>query len=542
MLANKKAVSTIILIILLLCSAVLGALVSYLWVMAGYYMEPQNMVDLVITEVDFPVNHADYFYVTVMNPTHSVSGTNITEIYFTVEENGTKYSVSNTYPEELPIMLEKGTTKTIKCNKNWGEFAGKTITVHISATNASGATYSFKTEFVKLYLDAYFNATESIEYFNLTVRNDALSKINLTIREVDFLAYSVTNMSITLPTTVPINETISFQCFYNWKGYGKQTVTVKTEEGYIFKVEKDVPSAVLLVVTNVTFNEMNSTELNVTLWNSPDSGTLVDVVNITLTDDEGNETEIGVFDPPVRIDKNETATLNCVWNWAEYRDRNITVNAYTKQGFKADPKTVKTPSPVVLKITALDFDLADTGSFLVSVQNLLCSNQEANITRFKIFYDADFTEINGTAVTPNLPYPLAINETQSFNCTFNWTAYEGLKINVTVYTSEGFNATYTYILPKVLLNVEFDSSKSTNYFSITIQNKAYTTINVTEIYVNDTWINASRTYPVLPVLVEDGQSIMIVCPLEWQSLSGSEVTIMVKTENGFDITTTLVIP
>ncbi|MGQ9506378.1 MAG: hypothetical protein ACUVTB_00795 [Candidatus Bathycorpusculaceae bacterium] len=545
MLINKKAVSTLILIILLLCSTVFGALISYLWVMANYYMEPENTVDLVITEVDFPVNHADYFYVTVMNPTHSSSGTNITEIYFTAEGNDTKYSVLDTLPEELPITLERGTTKTIKCNKNWGAFAGKTITVHVSATNASGATYSFKTEFVKLNVQAYFNATESIKYFNVTVKNDAQSKINLTLNEVDFKVVEyqpITNISIELPMVVPINDTVEFKCYYDWQGYPKPAVRVKTLEGYIFDIEKEVSSTVILVVTNVTFNETNTTKLNVTLWNSPDSGTLVDVSNITLTDDEGNETEIEIFDTPVRIDKNETVTLDCVWNWTEYRDRNITINAYTKQGFKAVSKTVKTPAPVVLKITALDFNLTDTGSFSVSVQNMNCSIQEANITKFVIFYNNTFTEINGTDVTPNLPSLLGIRNQTTFVCTFNWKAYEGLNVNITVYTEKGFNATYSYTLPKVLITVNFDSSKSTNYFSITIQNNAYLTINVTEIYVNDTWINASLTYPILPVSVEDGQNILIVCPFDWQSLSGNEVAIVVKTENGFDITTTIIIP
>ncbi|MDI6691576.1 MAG: hypothetical protein QME50_06935, partial [Candidatus Bathyarchaeota archaeon] len=337
MLINKKAVSTLILIILLLCSAILGALVSYLWVMANYYMEPENTVDLVITEVDFPVNHADYFYVTVMNPTHSISETNITEIYFTVEGDNTKYSVVDTFPE-LPIPLEKGTTKTIKCNKNWGDFAGKTITVHASATNASGATYSFKTEFVKLHVNAYFNATESIKYFNVTVKNDAQSKINLTLNEVDLDYQSITNMSIELPMVVPINDTVEFRCYYDWQGHPKPRVIVKTLEGYIFEIEKEISSTVILVVTNVTFSETNATELKVTLWNSPDSGTLVDVLNITLTDDKGNETGMGIFDPPVRIDKNETVTLDCVWNWTEYRDRDVVINAYTKQGFKAVSK------------------------------------------------------------------------------------------------------------------------------------------------------------------------------------------------------------
>lgn len=539
---NRKGISTIIIVILILLAAILGALMSYLWVMANYYMEPEGMVDLVITSVDFPVNHADYFYVTVMNPTHSASGTNITEIYFTVEGDNKKYNVTDTYPEKLPIKLERGATKTIKCSRNWGEFAGKTLTVHVLATNASGATYSFKTEFVKLHVEAYFNATESIEYFNVTVRNDAQSKINLTLTGVDFLVYTVTSMSIRLPITIQVNETITFQCFYNWEGFGRQTVTIRTEEGYTFKAEIEVPSAVLLVVTDVAFSETNSTELNVTLWNSPDSATSVELVNVTLTGENINETAIAVFDPPVRVNKNETITLTCIWNWTEYRDKSVTIKAYTKQGFKAISKTVKTPSPVVLKITSLDFNLTNTGIFSVNITNMQCSIQEANITRFVIFYNNTSTEINGTNVTPNLSYVLPIGENKTFTCMFDWTPYKGLNVNVTVYTSEGFNDTYSLTLPKASLDVNFDSKKSTKHFAITIHNNAYLTINVTEIYVNATSVNANLTYPALPLSINDGESVLIICHFEWQLLSGSNVTITVKTENGFDIAATITVP
>jgi hypothetical protein len=171
-----------------------------------------------------------------------------------------------------------------------------------------------------------------------------------------------------------------------------------------------------------------------------------------------------------------------------------------------------------------------------------CSRQEANITDIVIFYNNTFTEINGTDVTPNLPCSLDIGNQTTFRCAFDWKVYEGLNVTITVYTSEGFNASYSYILPKVLLNVDFDSSKSTQYFSVTIQNNVYLTINVTEIYLNGTWINTTLTYPALPVLVEDGESVSIICPFDWQTLSGNAVTITVKTENGFDIETTTIVP
>jgi hypothetical protein len=62
---NKKAVSTLILIILMLCAAVLGGIIAYMSVIANFYLEPENTVGLVITEVYFTVDHADYFEVTI---------------------------------------------------------------------------------------------------------------------------------------------------------------------------------------------------------------------------------------------------------------------------------------------------------------------------------------------------------------------------------------------------------------------------------------------------------------------------------------------
>jgi hypothetical protein len=543
--SDKKAVSTLILIILLLCSAVFGALLSYLWVMANYYMEPENTVDLAITGVDFPVNHSDYFYVTIMNPTHSVSETNITEVYFTVAGDNTTHKVDSTDPE-LPIPIERGTTKTIKCSANWGSFAGETITVYVSGANASGTSYSVKTDFVKLNAEAYFNATESCKYFNVTITNDPNSKINLTIEKIYFnylWEIPKDNMSIPeLPMQLANGTSINVRCFYDWENYKNPAVRVKTQEGYFVDATSNASATVLLAVADVEFSETNSTTLRVTLLNSQESATLVGVTNITLTDDGGVEYCIKEFDPPYIININESATFDCIWNWTEYRSRNATITAYTQQGFKSTQKTVKTPNPVVLKIASLDFNLTNTGSFSATIQNMPCSIQDANITNFTILYSNGFTEINGTAVTPNLPHILAIGENQTFSCALNWTSYEGSNVNVAVYTSDGFNATYSYTLPKIWLNVEFDKNKSVEYFTITVQNNAYVTVNINEIHVNNTLINASLTYPALPISIDDGESVLIVCPFQWQSLSGSEVTIMVKTENGFDIITTIVVP
>jgi len=548
MLTNKKAVSTFMLLILMSCSAVFGALTSYLWVMANFYFEPENTVDLVITDVDFPVDHADYFYVTVMNPTHSSSNTSITEIYFTVAENTTYHSVTNTYPEELPIPLQRGTSKTIKCSANWGDFAGKTITVHVSAINASGAVCSVTTDFVRLELQTYFNATESIKHFNVTVKNDERSRINLTLTKVYFYSEVIGNMSIELPKVIHTNETIQFQCFYDWTGRGTPLVQVETLEGYIYKITKEVPSAVLLQVTDVKFNETNPNEVGITLSNSANSETLVDVTDIVLA--YNNETDhINVSRPtlPYRLEINDTVTFNCEWNWTDksYRDINVTVTAYTKQGFVSYPREFdRTPSEVVAKITDVKFDLDDTEHLLVNVTNMQCSLYDINVTKI---------EVNQESATMNSSI-IAKGEQVPFTCEFNWTKFVGQNVNITAAITYNENMTATshflwmpYI--KIREDVRFSNFTLGNpYVNITMYHSAFstTTANITQILIeteNGTYsIDGTITNPKISpqgYALAIGTEITIVCPWDWNPYLGKDVTVTVQTADGRQVSRTV---
>jgi len=553
MLVNKKAVSTIILIILILCSVVFGALISYMWVMANFYLEPENTAGLVITQVDFPVDHADYFYITVMNPSHSPSGTNITEIYFTVEGDNKLYTVTKTSLDELPILLEKGTSKTIRCDENWGEFAGKTIMVHVSVTDASGAVASIKTKFVKLEVATRFNAAVSCKQFNVTIRNDPQSAINLTLTNIKVDLAPIENASL-LPddqnVTFPINlfngTSVSLRCLFNWEKFKNPTVRVETSEKYYAEASINATANVPLSITDVVFNETNSNEVSMTVLNSEVSSTPVDIIDIALTYSNGTKYYINgsYTDPPFapyyRLNVSKTVTFNhCIWNWRNYRDQNITITVNVKQGFTPASKTVKTPQPIVLRITELDFNLTNTECFLLTVRNMPCSLQNATITNATIVY-INPIKINQT--TPGIPYNLTtIEEPQTFNCTFDWSGYKGRNVTVNIYASQ-YNANYTITLPTVILNVTFNSNVSMQYFSINIQNNAFSTINITGINVNGTWINTTLTYPSLPITVQNAKTLLILCPLNWQLLSGDDITIVVTTSNGFEVTTEVRVP
>ena len=562
LLTDRKAVSIFILILLILCSAVFGALVSYLFVMGSFYLEPET-TGLVITDLNFPVDHADYFYITVMNPSNSPYGANITEIYSTVEGYNNVFSVTNTYPEQLPIPLEIGTVKTIRCAMNWGNFTERIIMVHVSAIDASGrmrpvsgANHPFFTEFFgKLDVETYFNATESIKYFNVSVRNNALSAINLTLTKVYLYSNLIQNMTVeginvTLPMIIHINETINFQCFYDWLGVAKPLVRVETLEGYNVEVTKEVPSNALLRITDVTFNETNPNETSITLLNSPYSDTPVDITDIVLTyDNKTDHINGSLANPPLpyRLENDSSVTFDCVWNWTDksYRDIDVTITAYTKQGFVSQfERTYTTPSQVVAKIADARFDLDDTEHFLVNVTNMPCSLYDINVTT--IMLNQTSTAMNSSII--------AIGNQSSLTCEFNWTAFVGKTVPITVNITYNENKTasilYNIVLPYIKIRaVTFSNFALGNpYVNITIYNSAFssTNANITQIFIkteNQTYVvDGTITNPKISPQgynLANGTEITVVCPWDWNPYLDRDVTVVIQTADGFQVSITL---
>jgi hypothetical protein len=537
MLVNKKAVSTIILIILILCSVVFGAFLSYMWVMANFYLEPENTVDLVITQVDFPVDHADYFYVTVMNPSHSPSGTNITEIYFTVEGDNKLYNVTNTYPESLPITLEKGTSETIKCLLSWDEFAGKIITVHVSAMNASGAVVYTSTEYVKLEVTAILNAALSCKQFNVTIKNDPQSAINLTLTKIYINRMPIENISrlpddqnVTFPIDAVAGNSISLRCLYNWETFKNPTIRVETSEGYYAETSGNATASVLLLITDVAFNETNPNEVSITVLNSEGSSTPVDISDIVLTYNNGTKYLINgsLVSPslPNTVQKNSNVTFKCVWPWRDYRDNNVSITVYTRQGYTPVSEMVKTPPEIVLKITA-NFNLTDTEHFLVNVTNMLCSLQNITVTQIKF-------DTNQTSFTPQ---NITAGDSKEFSCEFNWTAFRRNTVTVTVNASNVIvsqNVTLPYMYLKII-NANFTTTENGKNFNVTIKNIENSLLNttITRIVVrfeNETVFKVDG----IEYIIEVGKNATLTFSWDWSLCKNKEVTISVYTSEDLE--------
>jgi len=543
MLVNKKAVSTIILIILILCSAVFGALISYMWVMGDFYLEPET-VNLVITNVDFPVDHADYFYVTVMNPSHSPSGTNVTEIYFTVEGDNKLYKVIGTSPESLPITIEKGTSETIKCFLSWGEFAGKNITVHVSALNGSGAVASTSTEYVGLTVTAKLDAAVSCKQFNVTIKNNQRSAINLTLTKILINRMLIENVSrlsddqnVTFPIDAVAGDSISLRCFYNWETFKNPTIRVETSEGYYAEISPNATASVLLLITDVVFNETNPNEVSITVENSGVSSTRVDVSDIVLTYDNGTKYHINgsLSSPsfPYPLETNSNVTFRCVWPWRDYRDKNVSVTVYTRQGYTPVSEIVKTPPEIVFKIMA-NFNLTDTEHFLVNVTNMQCSLQ--NITVNQIKFDTNQTSFTSQNITAG--------EWKQFNCTFDWTAFRNETITVTVNASDVIvsqNLTLPYIYLKII-NADFATTENGKIFNVTIENIGNSLLNatITRIVIH---FGNETVFEVTGVkyIIEVDKNVTLIFSWDWSLYESEEVTISVYTSDALEFVNTFTV-
>ena len=547
-LREMRAVSTLVMILLVLCSLIVGALLSYMWVMSGYYYEASG-TDLIITEALFPPDHADYFNVTIMNPTHSAS-TNITDIYMTSEDNVTAQTVTDTYPDVFPISIERATSKTIKCLKNWSEFAGKSITVHVFTSDNTGTSKTVDTQPVKLEITTDINPTISLKRFNVTVRNPVGSARNLTLARVLVNRVSVQNTTLTLPSNLSVAGTVTIECTYNLEDLEEPVIRVETEEGYYAEVATNIVAKLEWYVTEVLFNEENPTDMNVTIFNPNTSTIHVDICNITLV--YGNTTSYingnltnPPFAPYYRLNSSETVTFsNCTWDWGSYRNQNVTVNVHTLQESAPASLTVGTPGPTNLRIAALNFNLSDTGHFTMNVSNAKSSAEAITPTWISLNgNNASFT----SQVIP-------VGETRQFSCTFDWSSLRGATATVNVSSASGLYSSRSVTLPSVDLTIsdtiDFnETAEGFLYVNVTITNSAFSTRSVTITEITFTTPNSTDTINgTTPRLVPNGYPLAInakvalICPWYWQDYYDQTLTVTVKTAEEFSATRTFQTP
>ncbi len=107
-------------------------------------------------------------------------------------------------------------------------------------------------------------------------------------------------------------------------------------------------------------------------------------------------------------------------------------------------------TPIILNITHVGFDPTDTNHFNITIQNSEFSPEEANITEIRVnIGNIIVAELTDDTV-PSLPFILPSGTDITFMCSWNWSPSSGKDVVITVETSEGYEATYTYRIPQTV--------------------------------------------------------------------------------------------
>jgi hypothetical protein len=402
----------------------------------------------------------------------------------------------------------------------------------VSALNASGAVVSTSTEYVELTVTAKLDAAVSCKQFNVTVKNDQRSAINLTLTKILINRMLIGNVSrlsddqnVTFPIDVAAGNSISLRCLYDWETFENPTIRVETSEGYYAETSPNETASVLLLVTDVAFNEMNPNEVSITVENSEVSSTPVDVSDIVLTYDNGTKYHINgsLTSPslPHTLQTNSNVTFRCVWPWRDYRDKNVSITVYTRQGYTPVLEIAKTPPEIVFKIMA-NFNLTDTEHFFVNVTNTPCSLQNITVNQIKLNTDPS----NFTSQT------IPAGNWSQFNCIFDWVAFRGNTVTITVNASNAIqsqNVTLPYMLLKII-NANFTTTGSGKEFNVTIENIGNSLLNATIARIvvrfgNETVFQSEG----IGYVVEVGKNATLTFSWDWSLYENEEVTISVYT-------------
>lgn len=545
---NIKALSKISLIILLIASLIIGAFLSYIWVM-GYYLNLEinipKKTTLTISNVTFTNQSTGYFNATFLNPSYSPKAAKVTGVSVKTADN-TLHSVTEISPT-MPYTIPRAQNTTFQCTWDWANYTGQNIGVIAFIDDGSGPTYETETPFVGLTItEVQFNSSISINQFNITVQNaqNSATDVNITYITMPTGDLPSNNISPSLPYKLDTNKTQTFRCTWNWTDYQNKSIPiiVYTLQGYTTYYTKTTPKPLTIEITKVNFSEPDITHFNVTVTNKNESSGYVDLNKITVTLENESVTEVNrtLVSPalPYRLSQNSTITLKCLWNWTDYRGKSVTVSIFTAQNHTIQ-YTETTPSPI--EITDAIFNAADTNNFNITVHNSAYYTH-VNITNIILtFENGTIKEINGTAVLPQLPYNLTKGSDRQFKCPWDWTGYQGRNVTITVRTEENYVAQLVKVTRKrvilTITSISFDTV-NTGIFEVTIRNSEFSLENsiitkVTLTFENGTIKETPNITPLLPYSLGPSLTVKLTCQWDWVNYCGKNITITIYAEKGY---------
>ena len=418
------------------------------------------LVELRITDVSFsPTISVTHFNITVQNRISSTTRNvtlDVTKISVTLE-GGIKPNITEVNPT-LPRPLNPGESLSFMCTWDWTGYQNTSVTVAVYTSQGYMDDTIERTpppvtlEITDLLFDVA-NAT----LFYVTVKNNQVSPTHLNVTRIavmvenrtvrEWTVENGTALNPPIPFTLNRSSTETLVCPWNWTEYRDVLVTViiYTLQGFTANHTQATPPPVILDITDVTFDPIDTEHFNFTVRNSEFSlmNTKINKVSVTI-ENEVVASLTDYLDLPMPLNRTESASFTCPWDWGERLGENATIVVKTEQGysFYSDPITL-----VALRITDVTFNPITTDYFIVTVQNPTM----LNFTLTMIYATLDGAPSNITQnVVPPFPFPLLRGTNYTFVCLWeNWKDQQGREVTITIETLYGYEAAYTRKIPSV---------------------------------------------------------------------------------------------
>jgi len=287
--------------------------------------------------------------------------------------------------------------------------------------------------------------TQNTEAFSITILNPTYSPSKATIKEIwvataDDTVHQVEDIDPELPYELGKGEEKAFNCNWDWGSYTSQAlkimVLIEDGSGAVYEVET---AEVGLEITSTVFNPEYSDYFNMSIRNAAGSPSDFNVTKITVTMENGTEFQVREITPsiPTLVKIGTTSTFMCSWDWTTYRGMNVTVNAFTSEGY-AFHRTSTTPKKAQLSITDPLFATSDMTSFNITVTNSEYSIDLANLTTVELVF-SNYTSLEvSVEEPPALPYVLQIGDSVTIKCLLDWSGTREETIQIYVMTPEGY--------------------------------------------------------------------------------------------------------
>jgi hypothetical protein len=301
--------------------------------------------------------------------------------------------------------------------------------------------------------DVKFDYSDT-SYFNITLTSLPQSTISATLDSVNLTLPNNTTITLdTIPTLklvpipVPVNQSQTLKCLWNWTDYRNVTFTVNiyTTLGFaVPSLSPTTPPAVIWSIDDIKFDLDDLQHFSVNITNEPAS---LQQINITKTEFNQNLTDMN----PTLIDIGGQTTLTCGFNWTDFvgGDANITVHAVYGSNESVTSYHVTLP---YLKATNASFSNFEPGNPYVNVTIYNSQFSKVNVTITQVFIKTDngtFT-IDGTITIPKMSptgFTLSTGTQATIVCPWDWSPFVGKDVTVIVQTADGLQVPITLKVP-----------------------------------------------------------------------------------------------